>query len=225
LRIYRNSSRSAITEALRLTFPAIDRLVGREFFEATAEQFIMQHPPDSGCLNDYGCEFGDFLAALPLASVLCYLPDTARFEWALGEAANADDAPMLDLAALADVNPEQHGLLRFQPHPSVRLLELKYPADDIADAVLSGNDQAMEAVELSSGPVWLLVSRGADGVEARRVPPFAYVFLRRLFAGDALGDILHLAEGNAAAALGEQFVRGRLTTFRISPDPTGPVDD
>src|SRR5919197_5477616 len=101
LRVYRNSSRSTITEALRLTYPAVDRLVGRDFFDAVAERFITAHPPGSGYLNEYGREFADFLAALPSASALPSLPDVARFEWALSEAANADDAPALALAALA----------------------------------------------------------------------------------------------------------------------------
>src|SRR6266852_4320296 len=99
LRIYRNSSRTVITEALRLTYPAVDRLVGRDFFDTAAEQFIVEYPPSSGYLNEYGREFADFLAALPSASPLRYLPDVARFEWALSGAANADDAPILDLAA------------------------------------------------------------------------------------------------------------------------------
>ena len=218
LRIYRNSSRSTITEALRLTYPAVDRLVGRDFFDAASAQFIVEYPPASGYLNEYGREFADFLAALPTASSLPYLPDVARFEWALSIAANAEDAPILDVAILAKLDPEQHGSLRLQPHPSVRLLELNYPADNIADAVLSGDDEAMAAIDLASGPVQLLVSRGPEGVDARRLTASAFGFLRRLFAGEALGDILHLAGPDATTLLADQFVHGRLTAFRISAD-------
>ena len=225
LRIYRNSSRSTITEALRLTYPAVDRLVGRDFFDAAAERLIVAHPPGGGYLNEYGGEFADLLATLPSASSLPYLADVARFEWALGAAASADDAPALNLAALADVDAEQHAFLRFDANPSVRLLELDHPADGIADAVLSGDDAAIAAVDLSIGPVWLVVSRGPDGVEAGRITRPVYAFLRRLFAGDPLGDILHLVEDDGPAVLGEQFARGRLTAFRLPPDPMEDGDD
>jgi hypothetical protein len=80
----------------------------------------MEYPPSSGYLNEYGGEFADFLAALPTASALRYLPDVARFEWALSSAANAADAPMLDVVALAEVDPDQQGSIRFQPHPSAQ---------------------------------------------------------------------------------------------------------
>jgi hypothetical protein len=213
LRVYRNSSRSVATEVLRMTYPAVDRLVGRDFSDMTAERFYAKHPPAIGYLNEYGGAFGDFLAALPEAAALCYLPDVARFEWALNCAANADDAAVLDLASLATVAPEQHADLRFVPHPSVQLLELEYPADIIADAVIADDEKALTAIDLSSGPVHLVVNRGPHGVDARRLPPSGYEFVRRLFAGGRLGEALKAAGPDGAAYLADHFVNGRLTQF------------
>jgi hypothetical protein len=215
LGIYRNSCRSVLTQALRLTYPAVDRLVGREFFDMTAELFVAEHAPGSGYLNEYGAAFPDYLANLPSAASLRYLPDVARFEWALSEAANAPDAPALDPSALADVVPEQHVMLAFEPHPSLRLLTLDYPADQVADAVLSGDDDAMAAVDLASGPVWLVVHRGPSGIEAQRLEPDAYRFLERLCAGESLATLLAMAVPQAAVILAEQFTKGRLARFRI----------
>src|SRR5207247_6323235 len=62
LRIYRNSCRSVLIEVLRMTYPAVDRMVGRDFFDAAAEEFIGQYPPDTAYLNDYGGDFAEFLA-------------------------------------------------------------------------------------------------------------------------------------------------------------------
>jgi len=220
LRIYRNTCRSVLTEALRMSYPAVDRLVGHDFFDMAAGQFIAEYAPRSGYLNEYGAELADFLSALPSATALRYLPDVARFEWALSMAANAEDAPMLDIAALTGIDAGQHAALRFQPHPSVRLLDLAYPADTIADAVLSGDDKAMAAVDLSNGPVWLIVNRGPAGVGAQHLTPTAYGFVRRLCAGDALGEILEMAGPEAATLLAEQFTHGRLTGLRFgSPAP------
>jgi len=215
LRVYRNTCRFVLTEALRITYPAIDRLVGRDFFDMVAERFIPKHPPRSGYLNEYGGEFADFLETLPSAMGLRYLPDVARFEWALSMAANAIDASPLDPGALVDVARDQHAALRFEPHPSVRLLSLSYPADLIADTVLSGDDEAMASVDLSTGPVWLVVHRGPDGIEAQRVDPTAYRFIQRLCAGEPLGSLLEAAVSDIEILLAEQFTKGRLTGFRL----------
>jgi hypothetical protein len=102
-------------------------------------------------------------------------------------------------------------------HPSVTLLELAFPADQIADAVLSGVDAAMAEVDLDSGPVRLAVHRGAEGIESQRLEQQAYEFVARLCAGEALGTLLESAsaQAQAAALLAEQLTRGRLTGFHI----------
>ena len=224
LLIYRNSSRSVTVEVLRMTYPAVDRLIGRDFFELSAERFCAAHPPGSGYMNEYGGEFADFLAGLPeAAAALCYLPDVARFEWALSCAANAGDATALDLPSLTAIDPEQHEDLRFEPHPSVRLLELDYPADAIADAVLAGDDDAIAAIDLASRPVRLVVGRGPDGVDARRLTPSENDFARRLFAGERLGEILQSAGPDGSAWLADHFVNGRLSGFRIECAANGAV--
>lgn len=214
LRIYRNTNRSVLTEALRLAYPAVDRLVGREFFDMAAARFIPEHPPRSGYLDAYGAAFPEFLAALPSAAGLAYLPDVARFEWALNEAANASDEAPLDILALAAVEQERHPSIRFEAHPSVRLLLLRHPADEIADAVLSGDERAMAAIDLAAGPIRVVVHRGPNGVEAERIDEEMSRFLGRLFAGEPLGMVLDGTELDAAALLAEQFAKGRIIGFQ-----------
>jgi hypothetical protein len=216
LRIYRNGCRSILTGALRSTYRAVDRLVGRDFFGMAADEFITQHPPESGCLDDYGGAFPAFLAAFPPAAGLAYLSDVARFEWALAEAADAPETPALDPAALAAVDPGEHAGLCFEPHSSVRFLELRHPADRIADAVLSGDDAAMAAVDLAGGPVRIVVHRGPDGVAAERLDGAAWCFVRRLCAGEPLGPLADGAREAAATLLADQIVSGRLAGFRFA---------
>jgi hypothetical protein len=216
LRIYRNTCRSVLTETLRMTYPALERLVGRDFFDMAAERFIVAWPAGSAYLNGYGGEFADFLGTFEPAKALAYLADVARFEWALSAAANAMDAPVVEPGALAAVDAEEHASLRFEPHPSLRLLVLAYPADQIADAVLSGDDAAIAEVDLSSGPVSLVVHRGPGGVEAQRLERHAYDFVSRLCAGEPLGRLLEAAPPEAPALLAEQLTKGRLAAFRVS---------
>lgn len=216
LRIYRNTCRSTLVETLRMTYPAVDRLVGSDFFGVAAEQFAEHHPARSAYLNEYGSGFADFLSGLDSANGVPYLADVARFEWALSVAANAEDAPMQEAAALLSVPPEAQGTLCFVAHPSVSFLELMYPADQIADAVLSGNEAAMSEVDISSGPVRLVVHRGPAGLEAQRLGVPAYRFVSWLCGGEALGRLIESAGDDAPALLAEQLAKGRLTGFRIA---------
>jgi hypothetical protein len=217
LRIYRNTCRSTLVATLRMTYPAVEKLVGPAFFEHAAGRFVDCHPARSGYLNDYGAQFGAFLAAFEPARELLYLPDVARFEWALGIAANAADAPALDATALLLVPADLHADLRFAPHPSVSCLRLAFPADEIADAVMSRDEAAMGEVDLASGPLSIVVHRGRDGIQTERLEPAAYEVVSRLCAGEALGRVLESASTDAPAILAQQLAQGRLSAFATAP--------
>ena len=75
LSIYRNTSRTALTNALRLNFPAVQRLVGEDFFAAAADTFITREPPHAAWLDLYGESFPEFLQSFEPAASLTYLPD------------------------------------------------------------------------------------------------------------------------------------------------------
>src|SRR6516165_10691627 len=59
--IYRNNVTITLIGALRLAYPAVDKLVGPVFFCCAARAFIARYPPRTACLDDYGGEFPDFL--------------------------------------------------------------------------------------------------------------------------------------------------------------------
>src|SRR2546426_7187421 len=80
LRIYRNTCRSTLIEALRMTYPAVQRLVGRDFFDMAAARYAGTHPPQSGYLNEYRGEFPEFLAPLGPGSELPYLTHVSPFQ-------------------------------------------------------------------------------------------------------------------------------------------------
>ena len=89
LGIHRNTFASVLTTALRLSYPALHRLVAAECFEGAARLFIEERPPQCANLDDYGSGFPEFLARFPPAAALTYLPDVARLEWALNRALHA----------------------------------------------------------------------------------------------------------------------------------------
>ena len=107
LAIYRNTATSTLVTALRLSYPAVQSLVGAEFFEGAARLFIEQHPPKGAYLDSYGAGFPDFLARMPEAASLAYLPDIARLEWAVNHVLHAADTTPLDLTRLAQLGQEE----------------------------------------------------------------------------------------------------------------------
>ena len=218
LAIHRNTFVASITKALRLTYPAVDRLVGSEFFDGAAHAFVQERPPRSAWLDDYGADFPDFLAAFAPAASLRYLADVARLEWAVGQALHAVDAKPVDLARLAAIDEADHGRIRFTPHPSVSLLRANSPVDKLWHAVIEQDDAALAGLDLAAGPVRLLVQRSSDGgVRVTRVEERAWRFAEQLFAGVPLGVALKsTADGDAPAWLAEHLAAGRIMTFSLA---------
>jgi Putative DNA-binding domain len=216
LDIYRNTFVANATRALRLTYPAVHKLVGDDFFEGAAAAFVVQHPPRSACFDFYGEVFAAFLTNFQPAASLAYLVDVAQLEWAVSRAVHADDVDPLDLARLVALSPEEQERVSFVPHPCVSLLSLTTPADAIWRAVLAGDDTALAAVDPAAGPVRLLVERGDCGPEVQRLGTAAWHFAAELCCGFPLGIVL--AEvASAEEALAVHLAAGRFVDFRLAP--------
>ena len=215
--IYRNTLFGTLSNALRLSYPAVHRLVGQEFFEAAAQQFIEDEPPRSAYLDQYGSAFPDFLARLPAAASVIYLSDVARVEWAVNRALHAPDATALDMAALLELAQGDHDRVRFVPHPSLGLVRANYPADTIWRAVLAQDDAALGAIDLTDAPVWLLIQRLATGIDVKRLCEPAWRFMEALCEGRSLQAAVNVASGiDVSTLLGEHLAAGRFIAFSVA---------
>ena len=209
LNIYRNTYVANLVGALRISYPAVRKLVGDEFFEGMARAFVDLHPATSAYLNDYGAQLGDFLATFPPAAVLPYLADVARVEWAVNHALNAEDAPALDPAKLSVLSDGADP--SFIVHPSVSLLAAAYPADAIWRAVIEDDDAALSAIDLAGGSVHLVINRGPNGVAIARLPEEEWRFTQSLFAGESLAHALAIVSTDMSSALAAHLVAGRIS--------------
>jgi hypothetical protein len=216
LSIYRNTSATTLTAALSLNYPAVRKLVGDEFFEGAASVFIDGHRAGSACLDDYGREFGEFLAHFPPASSLPYLADVAELEWAVSRALHAPEAAALDLARLAELTTQASASLRLLPHPALSLVRANAPADAIWHAVLEGDDAALGAIDLADGPVYLLVQRRESSVCMQRLSEAAWRFTTALCAGTPLAAALAAnPDCDADRVLAEHLAAGRFGGFEL----------
>lgn len=216
LSIYRNTFIATLTTTLRLSYPAVRQLVGSEFFESASRVFIEAAPPESAYLNEYGAAFPEFLAGFPPAESVSYLPDVARLEWAVNRALHADDIPAIDLGRLSTIAPENHNRIVFVPHPAVGLVESRYPVDEIWRAVLAEDDAAIASIDLTSGPVRLLVHRRDSGIEVIRASEPAWRFAVELFSSTPLQAAFDAAADlDSTVLLGDHLAAGRLIDFRV----------
>lgn len=225
LAVYRNTFGLTLLRALRLSYPAVDRLVGAEFFDAAAREFIAAYPPHSSYLDEFGADFAAFLEAFTPAASVPYLADVARLEWAVSRALHAPDAAALELAALGMVDAAEYARVCFAPQPSLGLVHTGYPADALWRAVLDDDDAALAALDLSSGPAWLIVQRGPAGVEVTRVDEAVWRFTRALCARCPLGAALVEYPGiDAPAVLADLLAHGRFAGFSLAPpaEPASP---
>ena len=210
VRVYRNNVLGNLIGALRLTFPAVERLVGANFFAAAAARFISADPPAGADLYEYGAAFSGFLATFEPAQGIAYLSDVARLEWAVNQALHADHTPATTADALFDV-PEQHRVgLRLAAHSSLSLLVLTHPAKAIWQAVLTEDAElrafSLAAIDLSMAGDVLAVLCGADGLALIELSRTAYDFACALTGGDCLADALDLVPPEDAAPLLGGFI-------------------
>ena len=211
LQIYRNIVTNNHAAALRTAYPGVLQLVGEDFFESAAARYMRDCPTHSGNLQDYGADFAEFLAQLPEASSLAYLPDVAHLEWARQESYLAADAEPISVTALAAVT--EPDCLRLQLHPSLRRVSSSHPVLDIWRFC---QQTAAEHLQLSGKPQRVLVWRDANQIAMQEVDAGCHALLAALLLGTPLAaaheDALRAAKAfDLSACLHWLFTTGLVT--------------
>jgi hypothetical protein len=179
LRIYRNHAILTLTEALKVTFPVVCRLVDERFFSYAAHEYIGETIPSRPCLAEYGESFPDFLSAFPACRDLLYLADVARLEWAINLALHAEEATPLDRSAVS--RPD----LVVTLHPSLQLVSSRWPIDMIWHANQPDGDPDT-VIDLKSGGARLQIYRRGDRVVVSAIDEATYAFLDAIAHGSPL---------------------------------------
>jgi hypothetical protein len=219
--IHVNNTRVSLRIAVEKVYPVTRRLVGADFFTAMAEQFVASHPPNHGWLSAFGADFADFVAQYRPAADLGYLADVARIEWAGVRAANAPDAPGLDLIALARMDPKALEGSPLSLHMAASLVFSPFPAFDIwrAHQHNGGDDEQVAPIDLAIGPQTTLVSRPAAlEVGVALLGPGDAAFLSALAGNSPFGAayqaaVLAEADYDLASRLGDLVCMRALATF------------
>lgn len=222
LAVYRNNAFHNLREALRAVYPVVERLVGEPFFARAADDYVRAFPSRSGDLHLFGSQFADFLAALPAASALGYLPDTARLEWLVHEVFHGAEHAPLAPQRLTQVPEQRYASLVFRLHPACRLLNSIYPVHRIWE-VNQPEWEGDQAVHLEAGGVALLVRRSATyGTDLQPLEVGEFVFLAAIARGLTLAQACDLAATvepsvDVAALLQRHVGCATLVDFAFAP--------
>ncbi len=138
LGVYADAYRSRLVDALGNDYPALARLLGERGFDRMMREFIAAQPSRHPNLRWYGGELARFLARAQRGRRRPLLAELARFEWALGLAFDAADAPLATADDVARLPAADWPEMRLRLHPSVQLLGLRSNAPQAWRAATGG---------------------------------------------------------------------------------------
>jgi hypothetical protein len=123
LAVYRDNVVGSLIDALGETFSVVRQLVGTDFFNAVASDFVRDDLPVAPRLSRYGASFPARLHALPQLVEISYVGDVATLEWARVDAYFAGvSASVLTVDRLLALPAELLPQLKFKPVDSLRII-------------------------------------------------------------------------------------------------------
>lgn len=203
---YRYAYGARLAEALRDNHEILAKAMGDEGFDALATAYRQKYPSMLPSIRWFGHRLAEFMAeALEVDNGLVTHPafvDLARMDWALRQAFDAADAPVITRDALAALAPDQFASLCFKPHPSLQVLAMDWAieaawralrehADNHNDA---GGDEP-ELPEPQATPHQLLVWRRGLQTLWRSLNASEAELLQAMLRGEDFGALCELAAG------------------------------
>ena len=220
--VYRNTVMKGCIDALEANFPAVERLVGSEWFRAAAALHVADHPPRDGGLIHYGSAFPGFLARFGPASELTYLADVALLDAMWSEAHVAADGALVDAAWLAGQEQDALARLVLAPHPAARW---RWFRDQPIFTIWRCNRADGDATDMAN-LIWrgegALITRPRDAVQSCGIGEADCAFLDACAAGLPLADAAERAmhanpRTNLAALLGGLLRAGAFARPSLHP--------
>ena len=208
LEIYNRQYWFRVLSSMIEDFPGLRAVLGDKRFEAMSKAYLMECPSRSFTLRNLGAGLEGWLRKHPkwAGTKHALAVDIARLEWADIEAFDGKAEPAL---RPEDLRAEAGSELKLKLQPYVRLLDLKYPVDDLLLEVRKEDEDTdfasnafqerhkrkrVQAVaKLKPAGIFLAVHRVDDSVYFRRIEREEFVILSALRDGKALGKAIEAA--------------------------------
>ena len=199
LSVYGNAYFARLLECLGDEFSAVRHAVGDETFKLFGLDYLQRCPSASYTLGELGRRFPEHLRAtrpadVPVPGWPDFLIDLATVERTYSEVFDGPGPETLELLrpeALLSVPPDRRADVVLLPVPSLRLLELNYPAHEFISALR----QERPAVVPDAMPTFLVVTRRDYVVRRLSVSRNEFMVLKAIIAGESLADAIGTAVG------------------------------
>jgi Putative DNA-binding domain len=191
LGIYCDAYRLRIIEALSNTYPILKALLGDDLFEKTARSYIDIYPSTYRNMRWVGDQMHEHLQKTLLQYPIA--AEMAAFEWGLGLAFDAEDAPILGLQDLAAIPPENWADLHFQFHPSMQLFRFKWNVLRVWQALNVGK-KAPKVAQMNEP---CLIWRKDLNSHYRSLDLAEYAAIQSVISGASFGELCEKLQENA----------------------------
>ncbi len=217
--VHRGTVLGGLTQALRLTYPTVETLVGAAFFDHAAVAFIEAEPPAMANLSAYGDGYPGFLRGFAPVAGLPYLPDVAALDLAI-------DRVQRDHRRAPRLLPIDAGVDLEIP-ADLRLLPSAYPADEVRAALDGGDSDSLARLDMTPARYWVAVWRAEAGARVRRLADPAGLFLSVLLSGSTCDAAFAAAaarteENDALAAIKADVFAAPFATIIPASEPAAP---
>jgi hypothetical protein len=202
--IYKGMYVLRMAEALESDYPALAHYLGEARWSALVGAYALRHPSRSYTLNVLGRELPSFVLEAPGLPARGFCHDLARLELAVTEAFDEAETPRLGESELAAVPEAAWERARLLPIAALRLLELRWNANQWLDSV---KDDRHDHPRPRKRAARLVVYRRTFAVFRRELPLPAYRLLADLVAGTPVGRALSAALQRTGAPGPEALTR------------------
>lgn len=218
LAVYAQAYRARLIGVLRSDYPALQGVLGQDEFDRMAQDYIRARPSQTPNLRWYGQHLAGYLSRASRWRRRPVLAELARFEWALGLAFDAADAPLIAAEDMGRVPPAAWPDMRLQLHPSVQLLGLRSNAPKLWRAVDAGATLP-RPLRRSRTRTWLVWRKGYEPFYRALLPAEAWA-LAAAARGADFASLVHglcrFVGSKRAAQAGAQFLRNWLDEGLVS---------
>ena len=200
---------------MRSDFGALARALGPAAFHDLVKTYLMANPPSHPSLRYAGKDLAGFLETEPFAAIFgrrcAYAADLARLEWALCDAFDARDAPVLGREDLAAIAPEAWAELRLRASPSLAVLSLGWPVHTVRERFDREPEEETwdEAPVLEPRKTQIRVWRREETVHYRAISAQEAEVLQSLSRGESFGALCH----RVAREVGDDLAAHRTVGF------------